>query len=1071
MTSDKYAAMLFPLVESCIPEEILRVWLRSYSTTKVQENTYCEKLKQLLLFLRNEGEGEQRISLVRTGFKFIAAGTKKEKKTETDIFIPTAIELFSGSKSSRTVVDKRCVFCDKNQESKDCFTAAKLAYHQKQELIKNKKACFICLKFGHKAKYCKSSVKCLICAKRHWSIMCAELSPNKHEVKDEKVIDSSECQNVILANSCCSGEIFLQTLMVNIESKEGKRAIRALIDTGSQRSYILKSTVEELKFRQIDTQTLIHSLFGGSKSSSEIHNLFSIKVTDLKNSYSCNMYVLDQHKICSFVPRLHDGPWMQEMVLKGISLSDIGNHRQPIELLIGADEAGKLYNGKVCNLACGLTAVETYLGWVIMGKMKPSVIDANLSNVLISLLTQTTDIENLWKLEAIGITDACEIKDQREIEDTVQVHFERTVKLNSEGRYEIYLPWIKEANILPDNRKVAEKRLLSTTTKLNEANKFFDYNAIFENWCKEGVIEEVPEQLKGNSAHYLPHRAVFKNSLTTPVRPVFDASAKQKGSFSLNDCLAKGPNLLELIPVIILKFRENSIGVISDIKGAFLQISVNDKDRDYLRFLWWKDDNKTEIKLFRHCRVVFGVNCSPFLLGAVIKFHLRQFDSEIAEKLLYSFYVDNCVTSADTEEELRNFINKSTEIMGKGKFDLRCWEHTKIHNDEDEEKEEVTKVLGLLWNKREDSLFCDVPKMKMKDMPITRRTVLSVAQRMFDPIGFSCPVTLIPKLILQKSWQEKLSWDTRLTEDLKKEFLVKSRVSPLRKITIPRLELLACYIGAKLSEFVTKSLTLEINETYYWTDSTTALFWIKKNDLPWGTFVCNRVKKIRECSDPKDWRHVPGISNPADLPSRGCTVSKLLETKWWEGPLWLSKSKEEWPNSTPIENEEEIYLEQRKTVVATLTCENTENSWMLAYFSSYLKILRMTAWILRFLKNAQKTRTEREIGELKLYELNEAEKILLKQIQQKSFNDEDIARLKSLCVFKDEEGILRTMFLTARLLSAPSFNLEHLPSKFSIAIRLQNLQTLLSRLLEDSNLCTSIDATTTTTREKGRYTS
>ncbi|XP_071037854.1 uncharacterized protein [Parasteatoda tepidariorum] len=67
----------------------------------------------------------------------------------------------------------------------------------------------------------------------------------------------------------------------------------------------------------------------------------------------------------------------------------------------------------------------------------------------------------------------------------------------------------------------------------------------------------------------------------------------------------------------------------------------------------------------------------------------------------------------------------------------------------------------------------------------------------------------------------------------------------------------------------------------------------------------------------------------------------------------------------------------------------------------------MTAWILRFLKNAQKTRTEREIGELKLYEWNEVEKVLMKQIQQKSFNDEDIARLKSLCVFKDEEGILR----------------------------------------------------------------
>ncbi|XP_071037953.1 uncharacterized protein [Parasteatoda tepidariorum] len=284
--------------------------------------------------------------------------------------------------------------------------------------------------------------------------------------------------------------------------------------------------------------------------------------------------------------------------------------------------------------------------------------------------------------------------------------------------------------------------------------------------------------------------------------------------------------------------------------------------------------------------------------------------------------MDNCVSSVNTEEELRNFINKLTEIMVKGKFDLRCWEHTKIYNDEDKDKAEVTKVLVLLWDKREDSLFCDVPKMKMNDMTISRRTVLSITQRIVDPIGLNCPVTLIPKLILQRILQEKVSWDTELTEGLKKEFLVwledlpllssvriprqaatvnkiacslhvfadasrnwyatviflrseshdeikvqllqaKSRVSPLRKITILRLKLLACYFGAKLSEFVTKSLTLEINETYYWTDSTTALFWIKKKDLPWGTFVCNRVKKIRECSDPKNWRHVPGIIYPA----------------------------------------------------------------------------------------------------------------------------------------------------------------------------------------------------------------
>jgi len=118
-------------------------------------------------------------------------------------------------------------------------------------------------------------------------------------------------------------------------------------------------------------------------------------------------------------------------------------------------------------------------------------------------------------------------------------------------------------------------------------------------------------------SYYLPHRPVVKREGTTRIRPVFDASAKKKETPSLNQCLETGPNLIELVPALLHRFREKRIGVTADIAKAFLQINVSPSDRDVLRFLWW--DTNGEIETYRHRRVVFGITSSPFLLGATIK--------------------------------------------------------------------------------------------------------------------------------------------------------------------------------------------------------------------------------------------------------------------------------------------------------------------------------------------------------------------------------------------------------------------------------------------------------------------
>ena len=141
-------------------------------------------------------------------------------------------------------------------------------------------------------------------------------------------------------------------------------------------------------------------------------------------------------------------------------------------------------------------------------------------------------------------------------------------------------------------------------------------------------------------------------------------------------------------------------------------------------------------------RVVFGVKSSPFLLASVIEYHITndvEYDTELKQKLLKSFYVDNVVTSIPTKEELKEFTTCSKNLMSKGGFDLRGWEFTEERNDTEHSKK--TAVLGLHWNRFQDILKVNISWTKEVDLEkITKRTILSVAycisSRIFAYISF-----------------------------------------------------------------------------------------------------------------------------------------------------------------------------------------------------------------------------------------------------------------------------------------------------------------------------------------------
>ena len=190
-----------------------------------------------------------------------------------------------------------------------------------------------------------------------------------------------------------------------------------------------------------------------------------------------------------------------------------------------------------------------------------------------------------------------------------------------------------------------------------------------------GIIQQVDLTNKTNKlpVFYLPHHPVVReSSLTTKVRPVFDASATGTNEVSLNDCMNSGPNLLPLSPEVLIRFRRWHYAYSADITKAFLQVGVREQDQNVHRFFL---DDQGVTKIMRFTRVPFGNSASPFLLNATIKFHLKKYDSTdpTVTELEHNLYVDDWLSGCDTVEQSACDIRRANEIMSTASMHFAKW--------------------------------------------------------------------------------------------------------------------------------------------------------------------------------------------------------------------------------------------------------------------------------------------------------------------------------------------------------------------------------------------------------------
>ena len=303
------------------------------------------------------------------------------------------------------------------------------------------------------------------------------------------------------------------------------------------------------------------------------------------------------------------------------------------------------------------------------------------------------------------------------------------------------------------------------------------------------------------NVHYLPHQSVTCNDKnTTKVRVVYDASARTNGP-SLNDCLHTGPKFDQKILDILLRFRSHRIALTADIEKAFLMISVAERDRDVLRFLWVDDISKMnpDVISLRFARVVFGVSSSPFLLNATIK-HVEKFSShpELVKELLRSIYVDDVIFGVSDKDSAYKLYTSSKSILKYASFNLCKFttNSTSLQERIDKAEGEIImesndpqimdldetyvkytlgatqqpqrgeqKILGVRWDASSDQIlldFNDISKMAANLEP-TKRNVVSLVGRFYDPLGFIAPVTIRFKILFQELCESKIDWDQPLS--------------------------------------------------------------------------------------------------------------------------------------------------------------------------------------------------------------------------------------------------------------------------------------------------------------------
>ena len=994
------------------------------------------------------------------------------------------VNVTAGSRSETKSGSHRCWICKTQAHWTDeCQKFLALNPEERIKIAQENHACFSCLKRAgrdHKLITCSRRKRCtetengIQCRQYHHPLL------HKRNVTNVRASISSMTEK---------SEALLPVISASIGGRDGLyKHANVLLDSGAQLSLIRFETAEILGLEGKNVSITITKV--GGEEEEMTTKVFKVKVTSLDDQKTFTVQAIGIPCISDDVVDIKTRDIAERLNLKK---EDLYRGKGPVDLLIGIDHA-RMHTGET-RQAGHLVARKSPLGWVVFGGTSQDAPES--SRTLHVKYTSPVDLTDFWTTEAMGVAITpclCPANKLSQIEREEAKIIESSCQKNG-NQWVVSYPWKRDPALLPDNKSQAIKKLEATERRLMknpEHAQAYDKQMVEMNEMafSRKLSKQEFEGYRG-PVHYISHHEVLRpESKSTPVRIVFNSSAVFRGH-RLNDYWMKGPDLLNDLFGVVLRFRENEIAFIGDISKMYHRIRIPEADQHVHRFLWRNLQTDREPDVYVKTVLTFGDKPAPAMAQIALRKtadEAREDFPEAAQVLKDNTYMDDICDSVCTEEEARELTKCIDSVLETGGFKVKGWLLNKANSNTDqEERKEAAilqgvneeKVLEVVWNNHTDMFTLKVkPELLLSQEPamLSKRTILSQVARIYDPIGFASAFLIRAKIGLQELWEKGVGWDEKLPSETQEKWTnlfqemkslngtsfercltppyavgrpvlcvfsdasedafgscayarwqlssgeydvrfiaAKSRVAPLKRLTIPRLELQGAVLASRLCKTIVDESRFQFEKVILFLDSKIVLAWIRSEARRFKPFVSVRVGEIQTNTDPSQWKHIPGEMNVADDVSRGIPVRNLVE-RWQHGPKFLRLPENEWPQDSSTNDQPKVEDECRK-VHNVCVQTKVEHPINCQKFSSWRKLVRVTAYILRLIWNLRaqrhnKTHPEEnnmkpKEGPLLPKELQEAEHHWIKE-SQKSLSDRlEKGELKKFSPYKDSYGIVR----------------------------------------------------------------